>query len=166
MTTQYVQIMNGAVVKTFASPQDPEAFPGYAELADTDALYQAYIAPVTTSLAYVIAEARWVRETADVTVDGMQFLLDDATQSKLSAAYVRASRNAALSFDWKLSTGTYVSLTSKQLLAIGDQVYAYVQACFTREKDLLKAVADGTYQATMLAEGWPATVLSTGTASA
>jgi len=103
-----------------------------------------------------IARRRFAAETAGITVNGMLAYTDRTTQMKLTAASVRAARDPAYTVDWKLASNTFVRLAADQLIAIGDAVGDYVQACYTRESVLLTALADGAYTDAMLEEGWPA----------
>lgn len=102
-----------------------------------------------------IASARYDRETAGTTVGGVPVFTDRTTQMKLTGASMRAQHNAAYTVNWKQSDGTYVALDATQLIAIGDAVGDYVQACYDRESVLLDALEIGAYTDAMLAEGWP-----------
>jgi Domain of unknown function (DUF4376) len=107
------------------------------------------------SLPERIASRRFDAETRGMAINGMSVYTDRTTQMKLTAASVRAARDPAYTVDWKLTNNTFVTLNAEQLIAIGDAVGDYVQACYTRESVLLIAVADGTYTDAMLQEGWP-----------
>ncbi|WP_311968581.1 DUF4376 domain-containing protein [Pseudomonas baltica] len=102
-----------------------------------------------------IADERFLRETAGTAVSGVAVLTDRTTQMKLTAAAVRAQRDASYSVNWKQSDGKYIELSATQLVAIADAVGDYVQACYDREAVLLSALTDGTYADAMLVEGWP-----------
>lgn len=45
---KYVQIENGKVVTVFCCPQDPDSWPGYAEVEDDDERYLAYMKWLST----------------------------------------------------------------------------------------------------------------------
>jgi len=104
----------------------------------------------------LIAARRFVAEVRGITVNGMSVYTDRTTQNKLTAASVRAQRDSSYTVNWKLVDNTFISLTAPQLIAIGDAVGDYVQACYDREAALLVALGNGTYTDAMLEEGWPA----------
>ncbi|MCG6541899.1 DUF4376 domain-containing protein, partial [Pseudomonas sp. KSR10] len=49
----------------------------------------------------------------------------------------------------------FIDLEGQQIIAMATTVRAHVQAAFDREADLLEALANGTFTAAMLNEGWP-----------
>ena len=102
-----------------------------------------------------IASRRFTAETRGITFNGMSVYTDRTTQSKLTGAALRATRDSTYTVDWKLTGNTFVSLTSAQILAVADAVGDYVQACYKREAALLVALGDGTYTDAILEEGWP-----------
>lgn len=102
-----------------------------------------------------IADERFIRETAGTIVGGVAVFTDRTTQMKLTGAAIRAQRDTAYTVNWKQSDGTYVELNATQLIAIGDAVGDYVQACYDRESVVLDALMAGTYTDAMLSEGWP-----------
>lgn len=106
-------------------------------------------------LAGLIAARRYTAETAGITVFGVPVYTDRTTQNKLTGAALRASRDSSYTVDWKCSNNTFVSLTAEQIVSVADAVGDHVQACYSREADLLEAVADGSYTDPMLEEGWP-----------
>lgn len=101
-----------------------------------------------------IAARRFQVETGGVTVEGVQINTDRDSQSLLTGAAFAASLDPGYHIKWKAATG-FVDLTGEQILGIASQVRAFVQACFSREAELLGAVADGSITAQMLEEGWP-----------
>jgi predicted transcriptional regulator len=113
------------------------------------------LAAATAGTKAAIASRRFDAETRGMTISGMSVYTDRTTQMKLTAASVRADRDPAYTVDWKLTNNTFVTLNAEQLIAIGDAVGDYVQACYTRESVLLTALAGGTYTDAMLQEGWP-----------
>lgn len=141
------------------------AYPGKYSVADGvlvsigDAAYADILAADAAAMAANpsnIADTRFAHEVAGMTVAGMTVYTDRATQSKLTAAALRATRDSTYTLDWKLSTGTFATLTAEQILAVADAVGDYVQACYSREAELLAAVSAGTFTEAMLLEGWPA----------
>lgn len=106
-------------------------------------------------LAGLIAWRRYQAETAGITVLGVPVYTDRTTQNKLTGAALRASRDPSYTVDWKCSNNTFVMLTAEQIVSVADAVGDHVQACYSREADLLEAVADGSYVDSMIEEGWP-----------
>lgn len=136
----------GEIVGMFANPQ-----PGYAE----EWVDENVIPAESENYTAVIAKERYTRETAGVVVAGISVLTDRDTQSKLTAAAVRAQRDNNYTVDWKGADGKFVSLTASEIIVVADGVDDYVQACYSREAELLLNLAKGTYSEAMLVEGWP-----------
>ena len=101
-----------------------------------------------------IAARRFQAETGGVTVQGIPVNTERDSQALLTGAAFAASLDPGYHIKWKAATG-FVDLTGEQILGIASQVRAFVQACFSREAELLGAVADGSITAEMLEEGWP-----------
>lgn len=101
-----------------------------------------------------IAARRWQVETGGTTVAGVQVNTERDSQALLTGSAFAATLDPAYHIKWKAATG-FVDLTGEQILGIASQVRAFVQACFSREAELLGAVADGSITAQMLEEGWP-----------
>jgi len=107
-----------------------------------------------------IAAVRYSHEVAGVSAEEMQILTDRDTQGKLTASALRAQRNNGYSVNWKLADGTFVSLAADKILSIAEAVDDYVQACYSREKQLLAILAEGNLKEPMLLEGWPERTLT------
>lgn len=102
-----------------------------------------------------IASRRWFAETAGITVSGVSVYTDRTTQMKLTAATLRATRDPDYTVDWKTTTGTFVTMNATQLIDMSDVVGDYVQACYTREGELINAFNNETFTVSMMNEGWP-----------
>lgn len=113
-------------------------------------------ADVPTDTLVAVAARRFIAEVAGITVAGVSVYTDRTTQNKLTAAAFRALRNPEYTVDWKCTNGSFITLNAEQITAIADAVGDYVQACYTREGELVAAFNDGTYTEEMLEEGWPA----------
>lgn len=137
---------DGSIVGIFANLQ-----PGYAEewVEDSD----IPVDPV--NYAEQISRKRYAHEIAGAVVTGISVLTDRDTQSKLTAAAVRAQRDSTYVVDWKGADGKFVNLTAPKIILVADGVDDYVQACYSREAALLSKLADGTFSQAMLDEGWP-----------
>lgn len=116
----------------------------------------AHLAPRPVDILAVIAARRFTAEVAGITVAGVPVYTDRTTQNKLTAAAFRALRDPEYTVDWKCTNGSFITLNAEQITAIADAVGDYVQACYTREGELVAAFNDGTYTEAMLEEGWPA----------
>jgi hypothetical protein len=75
---------------------------------------------------------------------------------KLTAATLRATRDPDYTVDWKTTSGTFINMTADQIITIGDVIGDYVQACYTREGEIMSALNDNMFTDNMLDEGWPA----------
>lgn len=102
----------------------------------------------------LIAARRYQVETGGTTVEGVQVNTERDSQALLTGAAFAATLDPAYHIKWKAATG-FVDLTGEQVIGLASQVRAFVQACFSREAELLGAVADGSITAQMLEEGWP-----------
>lgn len=111
-----------------------------------------------------VAAKRFERETAGLTYGGMEVYTDRTTQMKLTGVALRAYQDSTYTVDWKLSDGTFKTLTAAEIVAVASAVADYVQACYARESVLVAAVDAGTYTVDMLeaqvsstvTDGWPA----------
>lgn len=107
-----------------------------------------------------LANRRWIAEEGGTTLGGAPVATDRTTQTKVTAAYLKASANPAYAIpDWKGPAG-WMTLTAPQIAAIGDAIEAHVQACFTREKQIAEAIDAAedhdALDAIDINSGWPA----------
>lgn len=103
----------------------------------------------------LIAERRYRAEIGGVTVSGMPIDTGRDSQGLITGAALQAIIDPEYALQWKTSGG-FVELAGQQILGVASAVRAHVQDCFNREAALLDAVADGSFGAQMLDEGWPA----------
>lgn len=107
-------------------------------------------------------QARWVRHKrklvmrAGMQYDGARILPTDKTKARLAAAVSRAQINSDAQFDWLFEESEWRTLSSQGLIEMNEALSEFVEACFSRERELLQAVADGSFEDAMLQEGWPA----------
>ena len=106
----------------------------------------AWADPVAKSLALLKSEKtaaitarRWEVETGGITLNGAAIATDAATQAKLSGALQLVQDDDTRVLDWKGVNG-WISLNAAGVTAIAVAVGLHVQACFTREKEMLAAV--------------------------
>ncbi|WOD12783.1 DUF4376 domain-containing protein [Pseudomonas sp. NyZ704] len=101
-----------------------------------------------------VAAERYKRETAGITMQGMQIDTGRDSQALITGATVQAMLDPAYALRWKTPAG-FVELTAEQIIAVASAARAHVQACFDREADLLDEITAGTFTEAMLQEGWP-----------
>lgn len=90
-----------------------------------------------------IADHRFNIETGGIVIDGMPVPTDRNTQSILTSMNLRADRDPEYRVDFKISPGEYINLGRTEIVALGDAVYAHVQAAFAREKELNERIDAG-----------------------
>lgn len=103
----------------------------------------------------LIAERRYLAETAGITVNGMALPTDRDSQALVTGAALAAWMDQDYACQWKTADG-FVALAAQQIIALASAMRAHVQACFDREAALLDALAAGTYTDEQLDQGWPA----------
>ena len=112
----------------------------------------------TQALMNRIARTRYEHETGGTTVDEMHVATDRQSQALITGAFSSAKdakeTGEAFGIRWK-SAGGWVELDADQMIGLGRAVRQHVQACFDREKELTEEVEDGTFEESMLDEGWP-----------
>jgi hypothetical protein len=106
----------------------------------------AWADPVAKSLALLKAEKtaaitarRWEVETGGITLNGAAIATDTTSQAKLSGALQLVQSDDTRIIDWKGVNG-WIILDAADVTAIAVSVGGHVQACFTREKEMLAAV--------------------------
>lgn len=101
-----------------------------------------------------IAAVRYERETAGVMLNGFRIDTSRDSQGLILGAAVQVILDPQYSLNWKTPEG-WLQFSGPQITAIATCVRKHVQACFDRERALADAVMDGTFQESMLNEGWP-----------
>ncbi|TIW97782.1 DUF4376 domain-containing protein [Mesorhizobium sp.] len=115
---------------------------------------------VRASTLAKLADRRWSAETGGIIFGGVPVKTDRESASKLTAAYIKADKDAGYSIpNWKVAEGVFVTLTAATIIATGDAVTAHVQACFDREAaltaEILAAETPADLAAIDLESGWP-----------
>jgi hypothetical protein len=96
-----------------------------------------------TLLTWAAAE-RQKKVVAGFDLNGMRIETDTDSQRVLTSAYVMAKGDPDFKIDnWKIADGVYVSLSNASIIAAGDSVTAYVQACFNKNKEIDLAILSG-----------------------
>lgn len=91
------------------------------------------------------ATARWVREVAGITVNGMAVPTDERTRGVLTGARIKADADPNYQIsNWKAGAGQYVSLDAAAIIAISDAVEAHIQDCFAANATVDADIAAGT----------------------
>lgn len=101
-----------------------------------------------------IASRRYQAEVGGLILNGLQINTDDRSKLLISGAESKARRDPNYELNWKTPEG-FVSIPADQVMIIADAVHDHVQACFTRESELLDALQDGSITNEMLEQGWP-----------
>ncbi|WP_312964632.1 DUF4376 domain-containing protein [Stutzerimonas kunmingensis] len=127
-----------------------------AELSETEyqAALEAEMAARRQRLIQQIAARRWQAEVAGIDVGGMHIDTGRDSQALITGATVQAMLDPNYSLRWKTVAG-FVDLTAEQIIGVATAARAHVQACFSREAELLDALAAGTFTPEMLEQGWP-----------
>jgi len=127
--------------------------------ADRDARIANLLPSAASAALARLAQERFYRETAGITVGGAQIKTDRESQALIIGAWCRAQQQPDVLIDWK-GEGGWVQINAATVNAIADAVGAHVQACFSRERALAELInAAATVQeiaAIDLAAGWPA----------
>lgn len=80
----------------------------------------------------------------DIELGGIDFYgfhieTDRESQAMITGAYTKAKDNSELSINWKATNG-WITLTSEQIIAVGDVVFNHVQKCFNTEENILSQI--------------------------
>lgn len=90
---------------------------------------------------------------AGTIVAGLPVATDDKTQTRIMGAALSAMLDPDYSVDWKTASGTFVTFTGPQVIAVAQAIRSHVQACFDREAVLLADLENGRpYD---IDAGWP-----------
>ncbi|MBB1605199.1 MULTISPECIES: DUF4376 domain-containing protein [unclassified Pseudomonas] len=109
----------------------------------------------STDYLAVIAARRYQAETAGITVNGTDVPTARDSQALVTAAMLAAVLDPNYTCRWKTTEG-FVTLDAQALIAMASAMRAHVQACFDREAELLAHLEAGTFEESMLDQGWPA----------
>jgi len=102
-----------------------------------------------------IAATRYEAETRGITVNSVSVATDRDSQSLLTAAALSAFMDSTYTVEWKMTDGTFATLTAEQIIAIGRAVSAHVETCFSREKTLYAQVDAAQSAEDVAAITWP-----------
>lgn len=85
------------------------------------------------------AAIRFVHETGGLTIGDTAIDTARDSQALITGAYTAAKNGVLDSVDFKAVSG-WATLTGEQIIAIGEAVAVFVQACFSREMALSAAI--------------------------
>ncbi|QLG96686.1 DUF4376 domain-containing protein (plasmid) [Pseudomonas yamanorum] len=115
--------------------------------------------PTDEEQVALIAAERFRRESAGVMIDDLVIDTSRDSQSLVAGTAISALMDANYTCNFK-AVGGFVEISAPRILEISAAVRAHVQACFDRELVLLKAVRSRTFTDSMLAEGWPPSIIN------
>jgi Domain of unknown function (DUF4376) len=116
----------------------------------TDASLQEVLTPVGmfANLTYYAANVRFNRASGGVTVTGLSaipFLTDTVNRNTINSAWSYSqAQTGTYSVQWKMSDGSWVTLSKAQLATLNNDVSDFVEKCFACEKTTIDAVNAGT----------------------
>lgn len=107
-----------------------------------------------------LAARRWEAEVSGTTINGMRILTDRDTQSKLTAAYAKATQDSAYIIEsWKFAPGVFVTLTSDVIISVANAVERHIQLCFINEanisSEIMAAETKEEINEIDIDKGWP-----------
>ena len=100
-----------------------------------------------TDLAAYAANARWEKEAAGITFNGMPVMTDDRSKMMIMGARVKASDDPDFTTQWKTEAG-FVTLDAAALIAVSDAVLQHVDQCFGLEAQAMAGIDDGSITTT------------------
>jgi hypothetical protein len=106
-----------------------------------------------------IAATRFEHETGGIVVNGLRINTSRDSQGLILGATVQVIIDPTYTLRWKTPLG-WVQFEGDQVTMIASIVRQHVQDCFDREETLVDAVNDGTFEESMLEQGWPDPVKS------
>lgn len=119
------------------------------------------LADLKAAKVAAIRERRAQAEAAGVTVGQAVIATDERTQNRVANALELFARDQAMAaVDWEVAPGAFVTLDEAATAAIGVAIGRHIQACFSRSRELIEAVAAAQTRGAVLAldidAGWEA----------
>jgi hypothetical protein len=102
----------------------------------------AYAEPMPDAVALraYAATARWRKETGGIAIGGFAVATDDRSKALIQGAYLQAQRNPAFTAQWKIASGSFVTIGAAQIETVALAVAAHIQACFGKEAEVVQAI--------------------------
>lgn len=91
-------------------------------------------------LAELNTYAKKIEEQGITLPDGMFARTDEKTQMRLTQAVQQTQLNPAITFNWKLANGQWITLDATKIAQIQAAVLAHVQDCFNREEAVTQII--------------------------
>lgn len=88
-------------------------------------------------------QKRWELETGGIFFAGLPIETSRESQALIHGAFSLAQMDAEASFRFKAGEA-FITLSSAQIIAIGEAVARHVQACFSWQADVRAGIEDGT----------------------
>ncbi len=162
MMTRYVIVQNGAVVTVFGSPQ-PVDTAGYEELAETDALWVAYLLAqaqaAQTATLMAVYETASIQPVSYTTKAGVSHTFQaDASSQQLvqtSLAGYSAAQAVPSGFYWVAADNTQVPFVYADLQGLAGVMIAQGWTAFQQLQTLKAEVRTATTVAAVQAVVWP-----------
>lgn len=110
---------------------------------------------VRTNKLNELANIRYMQEISGVDINGIHIATDTNSQAKITGAALQAYVDPNyVCNNWKQSDGSFISITSEQILAIAAAVRAHVQSCFDKEAAKVALVHAATTKEEILTITW------------
>ena len=148
----------GALVQTLAQA-------GLTQAATAAAIDPTNLVAVQTYYLGLLATKRYNIESGGMNFNGAVIPTDDRGRANVDAVSLAATRDPTFVLNsWKVANGVYITLNATQIVALGNALLAFVQACFDNEKALSAQInaAAGivAIQAIDITTGWPASAVA------
>jgi hypothetical protein len=131
----------------WSTGQRAQIWPRELDGTQTEAAMQDVLNPfgnLFVNLEYYTAHARRVKYAEDITVNGMPFSTDPVTMGSLNTAQIYTGASPDATFSWKLSDGSFITLTAPDIVALQAAVAQFGQDCFACEDTVLTGIETGT----------------------
>ena len=107
-----------------------------------------------------LAAQRYNVECGGITVPGIGHVATDRqSQSMITGALTYVTMVSAQTIDWKLTDGTFVTITLPQVQELASAVGGHVQTCFAHEHTLKQMIThastDDDIHSVDISFGWP-----------
>lgn len=118
------------------------------------AAYYVDTALVKQELKELVASVRYEKETGGMVFNGIPIDTTENSQAKITGAALQATIDNTVILYWKTVNGP-VPLDAASVIAVAQAVRVHIQDCFNREFEIIAAIDNDTYDASMLTTGWP-----------
>jgi len=112
---------------------------------------QKTLADIKRETKAAVASRRWQAETGGMPFGGGTIATDDRSKLLLASAAEQARLNPAFTVDWKLEDGSWAHLDAAGVGGAYAGIFAWVNACFAREKALCALIDAAANEAAITA---------------